>query len=219
MSENTEPQAEQAAPADHAVQPELPPQSEAPQEISADGDVISRMFERDVVTTLDDKTIADIALKAADIDKERTELEAEKKKVVSDLNDRISKKVAEVGAILEKIRNGETTELRMVKEVRDYHAASVKIFIGPNFDQLVEERAMEGDELQKDLFLRGGDSEAKSLDKLEQDLKQEAAEFQGETPAAPTPEPAQSPEHDLRDVMREETSKSTKHTATDGPTG
>lgn len=174
-------------------------QTEQATPASADDGVISRIVERDIAVPLTDKDHSDFMKKAADFYKERCDLEIEKKKAVTGFNEKIAEKDAEISKIMESVLLGESIQFRSVKEVRDYNLCSVKLFVN---DQLVEERAMEGDEFQRDLFLRQQETATDQLQELNSEL--------------PVSEPADAAK-DLKDVMREETHAVTKHTEVDGP--
>lgn len=170
--------------------------------LDANDDVVSRMVERDIVVEITQERESEIAQKVASLDKERSDLESDKKKIVAEFNEKIGKKIDEMSKLLEEVREGQTTIFTMVQEVRDYKSCSVKSYIGPGFTQLVDERAMEGDELQKDLFLRKEESSKTGDAELEAKGDALAEE------ARPS---------DIRDVIQEETSRHTKHSSVDGP--
>lgn len=168
--------------------------------VAASDDIVSRMVERDITVDITPERESEILQKIVELDKEQSDLENEKKKVVSEFNEKIAKRALEIEKLIAEAREGQTTIFTMVKEVRDYNSCLAQSFIGPNFDQLVEERAMEGDELQKDLFLRK-ESESESLSDIEAqgDALMEEAKIT-----------------DVRDVIREETNSRTKHSSVDG---
>lgn len=168
-------------------------------DLSSHDDIVSRMVERDITVDITQERESEIAQKVADLDKERSDLETDKKRVVSEYNEKIAKKVSEMSDLLEEVRVGESTIFTMVKEVKDYKACSVKYFIGKSFEQLVEERAMENTELQQDMFIRKETTSEEDMEKKGDELMENAK---------PT---------DVRDIIREETNGKTKHSAVDGP--
>lgn len=212
------------------AQTEPQPQGDASPPISYDPgeDVVSHMVERDITVDLTDKEVADLGRKAAEMELELKDIEDEKKKAVSEFNERIAKKEKSIRDTLEKIREGKTTDHRMVKEERDFKNCAVRTYTGPNFDVLVEERPMHSSEYQKDLFIRRTPEEKAAMEaeaaqvsdqEFEAKLRAEAAEFKGEEPAPIVIDKPYDESADIRSVMREETSRHTKHSSVDGPTG
>lgn len=168
----------------------MEPQTEEQVAIAEAGaDSVTRTMQREITLDLSKEDIAALGSEAAEAEKQVTLLEIEFDGVKKEYGVKIKKIEAQMRTLLEKIRGGTRTEVVECKEVRNYHEGKVSYFMG---EKLVEERTMDADELQQDLLLR----EKKDTQQLNLD----------------EPQPT-----DIRDVIQEETRKSTKHSSVDGP--
>lgn len=166
-------------------------------EVNKESDTVSFMVERDITIALTEKEVAELGTEAAMLDEEIDKIEAEKKLAVDGFNKKIAQADRSMREKLLAIRTGKVTRHMMVKEVKDYPQAEVRVYYGPNYDILAEKRQMQGDEFQQNLFIRGKSEEKEAGQQLD---------------AAPS-----DPALDLRDVIREETNSKTKHSSVDGP--
>lgn len=163
-------------------------------------DIVSRTLTRELTIDLTQEDTANLGKQAAEIKKQITLEEIDFDKVRTAHKAKVKDLEADMRSILSKIRDGKRNEVVECTEIRNYSEGKVSYFLG---GKLVEERTMEGDELQKDLFARKNALDTPSDAELElkgQELLDEAK---------PT---------DVRDVIRQETSVHTKHSSLDGPT-
>lgn len=171
-----------------------------PQITSATEDTVTRNLARELTIDLQPDEYVTIAKEAAELNKEIEVVDQEFTAVRVQYRERLEKLNGAMDSLLSKIREGKRTEVVECKEIRDYAEGKVSYFID---EKLVEERAMTGDELQKDLFARNQQQDTPSdaeFEKKGKDLFEESAK-----------------PSDVQDVIREETSKHTKHNSVDGP--
>lgn len=144
-----------------------------------------RKISREVTVKLTQGELADLGTKAGARSSELSGLKGDFDTVKKEWKGKIGAVEAELNDALKKLQEGTETKLMEVREVKDFALNTVKYY-RTDTDELIEERALTGEERQKEMFPGEAPKEGEIVG----------------------PEGAQDAESDLQGVMAEETSRS-----------
>lgn len=168
----------------------------APKKVALSDDVDQKEIEREIVFKLTEQEVADKGRECAFLDLELAKIRMQFKSVKEEWMAKIKTVDSQRIEISSIIRSGE--EPRKVKclEAKDFKANTVYYIFN---DEVVDERVLEAHERQPGFAMPRSPSGASDS---EEDLESEAKQDWG---------------NGLKDVIRDETRTSTKHSSVDGP--